>query len=141
MKDKKKQKKKINTFLGTDGVNFCLFVLYEGIHTNTNKIISTEVIPGICFDIHLFAAYVMKRSHYLISDKNLDSVYGLLICKYSCTINVNSEENIKKKDRFVFFLVGLHFIAMRDYSYIKPFISKKLFLLDKLHERMNHFTD
>lgn len=83
----------------------------------------------------------MKRSHYLISHKNLDSVYGLLICKYSCAINMNSEKNIKQKDRFVFFLVGSHFIAMRDYSYIKPFISKKLFLLDKLHARMNHFTE
>lgn len=85
----------------------------------------------------------MKGSHYLISDKNLDSVYGLLIFKYSCASNVNSEKNIKKKekDRFVFFLVELHFIAMRYYSYIKPFVSKKLFVLDKLYARMNHFTE
>lgn len=30
---------------------------------------------------------------------------------------------------------------MRDYSYIKPFISKKHYVLDKLYERMNHFTE
>jgi len=79
----------------------------------------------------------------LISDKNLDSVHGLLIFKYSCASDVNSEKNIKKKekDRYVFFLVELHFIAMRDYSYIKPFISKKLFLFYKLYAHMNHFTE
>lgn len=49
----------------------------------------------------------MKGFHCLISDKNLDSVCGLLIFKYSCASNVNSEKNIKKKDRFVFFLVEL----------------------------------
>lgn len=74
----------------------------------------------------------MKGSLNLISDKNLGSEYGLLIFQYSCANDVNSEKNIKKKekDRFVFFLVELHFVAMRDYSYIKPFISKKLFVFD-----------
>lgn len=93
-KTPQKNRKKENKYFPWNRCTFCLFVLYEGIHTNknTNKIISTEVIPGIRFDIHLFAAYVMKGFHWLISDKNLDSVCRLLIFKYSCASNVNSEK-------------------------------------------------
>lgn len=40
---KGKKLKKVNTLLETY-VNFCLLLLYGGIHTNTNKIISAEVI-------------------------------------------------------------------------------------------------
>lgn len=85
----------------------------------------------------------MKGSHYLISDNNLGLAYGLLIFKYSCASDVNSEKNFRKKekDRFVFFLIELHFVAMRDYGYVKPFVSKKPFVLEKLCARMNHFTE
>lgn len=39
--NKKITKKKRSTFCRTDVVNFCLFVLYEEINTNRNKIINT----------------------------------------------------------------------------------------------------